>query len=113
MAILPARRDLTIFAGDSFSETYTIETDGVGVDMTGWVWEAEIRFGALPLGKLLATFATSVDLGDSKVTISLTPEETKDLPPWLYLLWDLQANVGSDVTTWLQGKITVKTEVTD
>jgi len=100
--------DLTMYQGDSFE----VELD-FPFDITGYNFKSEIR-PQPGLPTLLATFVVTPVVGsNSKVTLTLSSDETGNLPERCY--WDIQATTESDPTyqkTYMRGNVFVTPEVT-
>ena len=100
--------DLTLYQGDSFE----VELD-FPFDITGYNFESQIRPQAGD-PSLLATFTvTPVEASNNKLKLSLTADETTNLPERCY--WDIQATTDSDPTyqkTYMRGSAFVTREVT-
>ena len=107
----PAKLDLTIVSGDSFSREIIIEeSDGTPIDLAAYTGYAEIR--TRPGGDLLATFTVVIDAPLGKVTISLTTTQTAALPG--KGVWDLELNGGATNThTIVTGVVCVLPDVTE
>ena len=101
-------QDLTIYEGDSYSITLDFP-----FDVTSYTLKSEIRYqSGEPV--ILATFTITQDLLDNtKVTLSLTKEQTDRLPRRSY--WDIQATSVSDPTyqqTYMCGGVFLTRQVT-
>jgi hypothetical protein len=101
--------------GDTYAHSFTFYEDvdaatPVPFEIEGDI-AAQLRTAKLPdetADTALASFVVTVDV--NVITISLTPEETLDLPSAGY--WDLQQDLSGVVTTLLQGKFKVVDDVT-
>lgn len=105
-----------IYRGDSYAHVIEFWNDAEETDpfaITGTV-TAQIKTARLTSdadGTVLAAFTCAVSgAGNNIVTISLTPEQTEDLPAAAY--WDLQVLDGTTITTLLTGKVKVWGDVT-
>lgn len=101
-------QDLTIYEGDSYAITLDFP-----FDVTTYTFKSEIRYqSGDPV--ILATFAITVDPSDhTKITLSLTKEQTDRLPRRSY--WDIQATSASDPTyqqTFMCGGVYLTRQVT-
>ena len=100
--------DLTMYQGDSFE----VELD-FPFDLTGYTFASQIRMQP-GLPTLVATFTVTPVVGSTtKLKLSLTAEETGNLPERCY--WDIQATAESDPTyqkTYMRGNVFVTREVT-
>lgn len=107
----PAKLDLTIVSGDSFSREIILEeNDGTPIDLTAYAGYAQIRTRAG--GALLADFTVVIDAPNGKVTISLTTTQTAALPG--KGVWDLELNGGASNThTVVTGCVCVLPDVTE
>src|SRR5688500_6361273 len=105
-----------VYRGDTYSHVLEFWNDVAQTDpfaITGMV-TAQIKVARLTSdvdGTVLAAFTCAVSgAGNNIVTISLTPEQTEDLPDSAY--WDLQVTNGGVITTLLTGKVKVWGDVT-
>ena len=107
----PAKLDLTIVSGDSFSREIIVEeNDGTPIDLTGLTGYAQIRTRAG--GGLLADFTVVIVPLEGKITISLDTTQTAALPG--KGVWDLELNGGATNThTIVTGCICVLPDVTE
>jgi hypothetical protein len=100
--------DLMMYQGDSFS----VELD-FPFDISAYTFTSELRIQAGSVTKV-GTFTITPVVGDnSKLTLSLTPEETESLPERCY--WDIQATDDADPTyqkTYMRGAVVVTRQVT-
>jgi hypothetical protein len=98
--------DLMLYQGDSFE----VELD-FPFDVTGYVFSSQVRIQP-GRPEIVATF--NVEITDTdKVKISLTPEETSELPERAF--WDIQATVEGDSSyqqTYMRGAVFTTREVT-
>lgn len=102
--------DLVIEQGDNYSVTLDFPDD---TDFTDLVFKAQIRTypGSPTLWATMGTAVADPDL--KKLTISLTKEQTANLP--VRCAWDIQATSTSDSTferTYLRGQVFVNQQVT-
>lgn len=106
----PARVDLKMVAGDSFSKEFRLrEQDGTAIDLTGLTGRAQVR--DRPGGELLAEFTVGPLDATGVVTISLTTAQTRALPG--KGVWDLELDGGATNTkTIVQGDVKVIPDIT-
>lgn len=107
----PARLDLKIVSGDSFTRTIRLqEQGGAPIDLTGLTGRAQIR--DRPKGKLLAEFTVDIPTPtNGEVTFSLDTTQTRDLPG--KGVWDLELDGGPTNThTIVSGEVCVLPDVT-
>lgn len=109
-----AGQSAAIVRGDTYAHLLTFTDDAdAPFAITGDV-AAQIRAAKLTsdtAGVPLASFACVVSgAGDNLVTISLTSEQTLDLPASAF--WDLQVDDSGTITTLLSGKVKVANDVT-
>jgi len=112
MAIPTDVGSLDVYAGDTFTQTFTLTSDSSPIDLVdaGWTgWSAQYR--------KTASAATAVDFtvddssaASGQITISLTPAQTAALKD--NGVFDLQATQGGVVRTWLTGSISWLRDVT-
>lgn len=100
--------DLMMYQGDSFS----VELD-FPFDISTYTFTSELRMQPGSVTKV-GTFTVAPVTGDNtKLTLSLTPEETDSLPSRCY--WDIQATSDADPTyqkTYMRGAVVVTRQVT-
>jgi hypothetical protein len=107
----PARLDLKLVAGDSFSRTVRLqEQNGDPIDLTGLTGRAQIR--DRPKGKLLAEFTVTIPTPtNGEITFSLDTTQTRALPG--AGVWDLELDGGTTNThTIVSGDVKVIPDVT-
>jgi hypothetical protein len=101
---------LKIYAGDTFTQSFVFETDGVPRNLVaeGWgSWLAQIR--VMPESTTSVPFVidtTQASVG--RITLSLTAATTATLVGDVF---DLQATRTGEVRTFLQGSLTVSKDV--
>ena len=102
---------LSVYAGDTFSQTFTFKEDDTAIDLPtqGWAsWTAQYRRNES------STTAVSFSVDDSsadsgQITITLSAAQTATLESGVF---DLQATQGSVVRTWVRGGLSVSEDVT-
>lgn len=107
----PARLDLKLVAGDSFTRTIRLqEQGGTAIDLTGLTGRAQIR--DRPKGKLLAEFTVAIPTpANGEVVFSLDTTQTRALPG--KGVWDLELDGGATNThTIVSGEVCVTPDVT-
>ena len=97
--------DLTMYQGDSFEVTLDFP-----FDISGYIWSSDITmvFGGIKIDSFTVTPASS-----TQVTLTLTPQQTDNLPERCY--WDIQATVEGDSSyqkTYMRGAIFVTRQAT-
>jgi len=102
---------LNVYAGDTFSQTFTFKEDEEAINLVtaGWTgWTAQYRKNASSTTAVsFAVNASSAATG--QITISLTATQTGTLESGVF---DLQATQGSVVRTWIAGGLNVRKDVT-
>ena len=116
---LPGRLDLTIYQGNSFTRDFLIDNDVEGelvpVDFSDHTITGFIRSHATS-GRVLGIFDVDLPMdgeeADGFFTASLSPEETRRLPP--NCVYDIQSvsETTGVLTTWVYGSIKVIRQVT-
>ncbi len=110
----PARRDLVIVHADSYAHEITfVDANSAPLDISTRTWAAQIRSD--PASTTAADAVFDVDTTDAAtgvIVLGLTTTATAALSPTRAYRWDLQATVGSDVTTMMAGTVTVVQDVT-
>ena len=102
---------LSVYAGDTFSQTFTFKEDDEAIDLVeaGWsAWTAQYRKNANSTTAVSFTVDASVAV-NGQITISLSAAQTANLDSGVF---DLQATQGSLVRTWLTGGISWFKDVT-
>lgn len=111
----PATYNLVIYQGDTFEEDFTFETEGATptpIDVTGYVFRAQIRRRAADDDALADFTADIVDGPAGIVQLSLTSEETAALSPGR-AVWDLEwTDTLGRVKTHVGGRVRIKAQVT-
>jgi len=106
MALNPAEvATINAYAGDTFSQTFRLTNNGTPIDLdtAGWSnWSAQYRVSAFSPDALDFTVDAS-DAGNGNITMVLTATQTEDLVG--SGVFDLQAEQGDSVRTWLKGSI--------
>lgn len=110
----PAKRNLAIYRGDDYAHelTFTDDADPPGsLDVSSYVFLAQIRKGTSHSSGLLATF--NVDMsraGTGVIVLSLDEDVTATLNE--SGMWDLQVTLPSgSVQTWLAGRVVLTADV--
>ena len=102
---------LSVYAGDTFSQTFTFKEDDEAINLVtaGWTsWTAQYRRN--PDSTTAVSFAVdTTDAATGEITISLTATQTGTLEAGVF---DLQATQGSVVRTWVRGGLNVTRDVT-
>jgi len=106
MALNPATiSTINAYAGDTFSQTFRFTNDGSAIDLdtAGWTnWAAQYRASAFATTGL--DFAVDAsDASNGNITMVLSATQTEDLVG--SGVFDLQAENGEVVRTWLKGSI--------
>jgi hypothetical protein len=102
---------LSVYAGDTFSQTFTFKEDGSAIDLVdaGWsAWTAQYRKNASSTTAVSFAVDTSA-AASGQITISLSATQTANLESGVF---DLQATQGSLVRTWIAGGLSVTKDVT-
>lgn len=107
----PARLDLTIVSGDSFSESVTFSRSGAALNLSTYSHRAEVRSERSSAAALLATMTVGTGSASTGViAFSLTANQTAALDPGRYW-WEYEWTVGSTVRTMLGGEFVVLDQV--
>lgn len=109
---MPAVRDVSIYRGDDFAHTLTIQDDqGDPVNVSGRTFTSQLR--RYPDTTVVAaTFAVSMtNAATGVVVFSLGDTVTAGLEPGPYA-YDVQQDNGGTITTLLAGRATVAADVT-
>lgn len=102
---------LSVYAGDTFSQTFTFKEDDVAIDLVdaGWgSWTAQYRKNASSTTAVSFAVDTS-SAASGQITITLSAAQTATLESGVF---DLQATQGSVVRTWVAGGLNVRKDVT-
>ena len=106
----PATRDLTIYRGDDYSHTVTIQAeDGTPEDVSGSTRAAQFRRHDRDETAVDFTVDTT-NAATGVIVHSLTAAQIADLPP--RGVYDLQRTTDGEVETYLAGDVTVTGDVT-
>ena len=106
--------DITMYAGDTFiSPSYTMETGSplapINLVTDGWTnWTAQWRANVTDTNYFAFTVDTS-SASSGVIRFTATSTQTRSL--WNGV-WDLQATKGSEVRTWIRGKLIYVEDVT-
>ncbi len=120
MSNLPARYDLVLYQGDTFSQDFTLastrEVDGqegepVPLDLTGATVSAQIRRRATSEEPLAVFIGQVVDPLAGLLRLRLDAEQAARLIG-TEGVWDLQVDVAGTRRTWVAGNVTITPEVT-
>ena len=109
---MPAERDISIYRGDDFAHTVTIQnTAGSAINVSGRTYASQLR--RYPdTSTVAATFAVSMtNAATGVVVFSLADTVTAGLEPGPYA-YDIQQDNGGTITTLLAGRATVEADVT-
>lgn len=101
---------VAVYAGDSTSfYTYTFTTGTVGMNLTGWTWQAQWRKN-VSVPEFIALDVDSSLASTGVISVSASPAATAamDGPG----VWDLQGTNGTQVKTWVAGVTTFTKDVT-
>lgn len=102
--------DLLLRKGAAFSRTFTLKTNGVATDITGYTFASQIRTQA---GTLMATFScTIVNAGQGTFSIALTAAAIAGLTVGTVYVWDLESTSPGGVMELMRGYVNVVPEVT-
>jgi hypothetical protein len=103
---------LSVYAGDTFTQTFEFFDDDEPVDFVadGWDdWVAQYRIN--PKATNFVAFTVDVsDADEGRITLSLSATQTRNLPG--EGVFDLQATENNVIRTWLKGRIAVSQDVT-
>lgn len=102
---------LDVYAGDTFSQTFTFKEndEAIDLDAAGWTsWTAQYRKN--PSSTTAISFSVNTEDADTgQITIGLTAAQTAELESGVF---DLQATQGTAIRTWIRGGITVTKDIT-
>ena len=97
--------------GATFNLNFTIATDGVALNLTGYTFAMQVRRSSNSSTALLnITSATMTSVGTVAVTVSATTMNTVPAGRWVYDI-ELTSSSG-EVTRILEGRFIVKAQVT-
>jgi hypothetical protein len=115
---LPGTFNITAYRGDTKQWTAEFDdgaTPPVAVDMSAWVWLAQIRASKDEPDSILATFTVDDDdAATGTLVITLPADESAALVTSggkATYYWDLQGTDGAVVKTWLAGSVKVTGDV--
>ena len=97
--------------GATFNLNFTIATDGVALNLTGYTFAMQVRRSSNSSTALLnITSATMNSSGNVAVTVSATTMNTVPAGRWVY---DIElTSSGGQVTRILEGRFIIKAQVT-
>ena len=97
--------------GATFNLNFTIATDGVALDLTGYTFAMQVRRSSNSSTALLnITSATMTSVGTVAVTVSAATMNDVPAGRWVY---DIElTSSGGTVTRILEGRFIVKAQVT-
>jgi hypothetical protein len=97
--------------GATFNLNFTIATDGVALDLTGYTFAMQVRRSSNSSSTLLnINSATMNASGNVAITVSATTMNTVPPGRWVY---DIElTSSGGQVTRILEGRFIVKAQVT-
>lgn len=109
---MAAERHINVYQGDTYTHELRLkDSSNVAINITGRVYSGQIRKAKIS-SNVIATFTTSItDAPNGKVTFSLLPNITANIPSGIYV-YDLQELNGAIVTTLLTGNVTISKEIT-
>lgn len=114
----PAKLKFVIYQGATFRKrlTWTVQTTGAAIDLTGCTARMHIR-AKLPDTTTLLVLTTEnarITLGGTAGTVDLfISDEDTALITWTSGVWDLEiAHPNGDVTRLAEGSVSVSKEVT-
>lgn len=99
---------------DSYAHEITfVDSNSAPLDVSNRTWAAQVRSDPSSSGSPDATFSVdTTSAATGIIVLALTTTATAALQPGRAYRWDLQATVGSDVTTMVAGSVTVVQDVT-
>lgn len=105
---------LKVYIGDTFSASYVLKegspAEAIDLDADSWTnWTAKFRTYPTATASVSFTVDTS-DAANGRIVVSLTATQTAAMTKNGY--WDLQSTRGSEVKTWIRGKVLVMKDVT-
>jgi len=97
--------------GATFNLNFTIATDGVALNLTGYTFAMQVRRSTNSSTTLLSlTSATMTSVGTVAVTVSAATMNDVPAGRWVY---DIElTSSGGTVTRYLEGRFIVKAQVT-
>jgi len=97
--------------GATFNLNFTIATDGVALNLTGYTFAMQVRRSSNSSTTLLSlTSATMTSVGTVAVTVSAATMNDVPAGRWVY---DIElTSSGGEVTRYLEGRFIVKAQVT-
>jgi hypothetical protein len=97
--------------GATFNLNFTIATDGVALNLTGYTFAMQVRRSSNSSTALLnITSATMTSVGTVAVTVSAATMNDVPAGRWVY---DIElTSSGGEVTRYLEGRFIVKAQVT-
>ena len=112
--ITPGYYDIIAPQGATYDRTFTVKTDNVPINFTGYTAAMQVRETYDSTAVLInLTSGSGITLGGTAGTIQVTiPATTTAGVPAGYYAYDLELYAGSQVTRILQGKFNITGEIT-
>lgn len=109
----PAEADFTDTRGDTWELTVVLfDENDAPLDVSGSTFTASVKADLRASTTVAASFdVDDTDADTGTLVLTMTAADTGTLPPGRWF-WDLQGTVGSVVTTYVGGKVTVVGDVT-
>lgn len=108
---MATKANLVIDQGSTFSTNLTLtDENGDPLVLTGYTANSQIRRWYTSTNAS-ATFATSINVNNSVITLSLTANQTSNLTFGRYV-YDVELSDGSEVSRIVEGIVTVTPQVT-
>lgn len=108
----PAIRDLDLYRGDDYTHEFLFVKNvepPTPMNLSGYTFRAQIRDRPEKSSNIRATFDIDITrAGVGIIVISLPPSATRIDSGY----WDLEANDGNSIMTWLRGAVTMVGDVT-
>lgn len=102
---------IDVYAGDSWSQTFTIKKGDDPEDLSSWTdWECQFRTTPDSAEKIILAVAVVGDPTEGTFMVSATPQQTRAMGKSGQL--DVQATQGSTVRTFIRFKTRWKLDVT-
>lgn len=111
MAVPIHTTPIPVYAGDSWSQSFTFKAGESPEDLTGWGdWECQWRPTADSTDEIVLSVAVSGDPTEGVIVVSATPEQTRAMGQSGQV--DVQAVDGSTVRTFIRFKTKWTLDVT-
>lgn len=112
----PPRKDLEVWAGNTWSQPFHLGASGSDFDLTGSKLVWRMVYGDIITRKTTDTVGSGIEITDATggaFELSLTVSETRTWPDTSVIRYEVERWIGSDQISILYGTMTVSAWVND